>query len=462
VNPLTVLLTNNALDAHGGSETYLRDVALALLQRGHRPVAFSLILGPVAHQLRGATIPVIDDLDRLGSAPDVIHGQHHIETLIAMLRFPRVPVVHFCHGWLPWEEKPLRHPAITCYVAVDEVCADRLIREEGVAPEQVHVLLNFVDLARFAKREPLPVRPSRALIFSNQAAPDGYSRSIRAACDAVGMTLTIAGSGSGNPTVAPETLLPQFDLVFAKGRAALEAMAVGCAVVLSDRVGCGPLVTPENFDRLRSRNFGIRELQHRHDPDWYAEQIAAYDPEAARLVTARVREEAGLDAAIDRLVTIYHLALETPAQADGCETRAAARHLQTIAFALKQAWQSGVRINALECEVAEARRQRDAAESEGSTLRRGIDTANTALAAARAERAAVQVDLSAARAESAALQVDLSAARRRVESLERTGEEYRALPTLLVRDAVLRVPLLGAAARAATRLLARMLRRGAY
>jgi hypothetical protein len=80
------------------------------------------------------------------------------------------------------------------------------------------------------------------------------------------------------------------------------------------------------------------------------------------------------------------------------------------------------------CEVAEARRQRDAAESEVPTLRRGIETANTALAAAQ----------------------------RRVESLERAGEEYRALPTLRLRDAVLGVPLLGAAARSTTRLLARL------
>jgi glycosyltransferase involved in cell wall biosynthesis len=420
VNPLTVLLTNNALGVTGGSETYLRDVALALLQRGHRPVAFSRVLGPVADQLRAATIPVIDDLDRLGSVPDIIHGHHHIETLIATLRFPRVPVVHFCHGWIPWEEKPLRHPAIARYVAVDEVCADRLIREEGVAPEQVDVLLNFVDLKKFAKREPLPVRPSRALTFSNLAEQDGYSRSIRAACDAAGVSLTIAGTGSGNPTLAPEALLPQFDLVFAKGRAALESLAVGCAVVLSDRAGCGPLVTPENFDRLRPRNFGIRELQHRHDPDWYAGQIAAYDAAAAGRVSARVREEAGLDPAVDRLVEIYRQALETPVRADGCDTRAAARHMQSIASTLKQAGQFGVRINALESEVAEARRQRDAA----------IETASTSLAAAQ----------------------------RRVESLERAGEEYRALPILRLRDAVLRVPLLGAAARATTRLLARMLR----
>ena len=65
MQPISVLFTNNALGARGGSETYIRDVALALLQRGHRPVAFSLLLGDVAEELRRATVPVVDDLKRL-------------------------------------------------------------------------------------------------------------------------------------------------------------------------------------------------------------------------------------------------------------------------------------------------------------------------------------------------------------------------------------------------------------
>ena len=48
MRPLSVLFTNNALGPRGGSETYVRDVALALLRRGHRPAAFSLVHGEVA------------------------------------------------------------------------------------------------------------------------------------------------------------------------------------------------------------------------------------------------------------------------------------------------------------------------------------------------------------------------------------------------------------------------------
>ena len=77
----SILFTNNALASRGGSEMYIRDVALALLRRGHRPIAFSLLLGQTADELRRATVPVIDDLARLGSPPDVIHG-HHLSPIL--------------------------------------------------------------------------------------------------------------------------------------------------------------------------------------------------------------------------------------------------------------------------------------------------------------------------------------------------------------------------------------------
>src|SRR4051812_7135144 len=59
---LRVLIANHTLGPRAGSELYARDVALALLARGHRPVAYSTHLGPVADELRRATVPVVDDL----------------------------------------------------------------------------------------------------------------------------------------------------------------------------------------------------------------------------------------------------------------------------------------------------------------------------------------------------------------------------------------------------------------
>src|SRR5205823_2848502 len=49
MTPLTVLITNTALVAPGGTERVVADLALGLLARGHRPVVFSTRLGPFAH-----------------------------------------------------------------------------------------------------------------------------------------------------------------------------------------------------------------------------------------------------------------------------------------------------------------------------------------------------------------------------------------------------------------------------
>ena len=103
---LRILVTNTWLDARAGSELYVRDLATALLARGHTPIVYSPVLGEVAREIRAATIPVVDDLGALGAPPDVIHGHHLLETMTALLRFPGVPAVSVCHGWLPWQEAP--------------------------------------------------------------------------------------------------------------------------------------------------------------------------------------------------------------------------------------------------------------------------------------------------------------------------------------------------------------------
>ena len=109
-------------------------------------------LGDVAHEIRNKTIPVIDNLEALAVPPDVIHAQHHLDTMTALLRFPGVPAVYFCHGWLPWEEAPPRFPRILKYVAVDSLCRERLVFEHAIPEERVELLLNFVDLERFKPR----------------------------------------------------------------------------------------------------------------------------------------------------------------------------------------------------------------------------------------------------------------------------------------------------------------------
>ena len=232
---MRILLTNCSLESRGGSELYVSEMANWLRSQGHVPIIYSARPGPLAAEIRRRAIPVVDDLTHLAEAPDIIHGQHHLATMTALGRFPDTPTVYFCHGWLPWEESPPRHPAIRRYVAVSGATRERLVSENGVAPDRVRVLPNFVDLDRFRERGPLPRVPGRALVFSNQTNVGDWVEIVRAACVARGIALDIAGYGCGRPLDPPEAHLCRSDLIFARGRCALEAMATGVASLSATR-----------------------------------------------------------------------------------------------------------------------------------------------------------------------------------------------------------------------------------
>lgn len=337
---LRVLITNRVLAQRTGTEVYVRDLAVALLERGHLPIVFSTHLGAVAAEIRSATIPVVDDLSAIGQAPHVIHGHHGLETLAALLAFPGVPAINVCHSWVGWPDEPVRFPRVLRNVVVDHTTRDRLIFEHGLPAERVVVKLNPVDLNLFRPRGALPARPQRALVFSNSVSGRApFFAAIGKVCEDAGIALDVAGLASGHVLERPEEALGQYDLVFAKGRAALEAAAVGTAVVLCDTPGVGPMVTTSNFSELRQLNFGMRALRARPTTHVLAREVARYDAEDAAVVSRLVREAAGHAALVDELVELYEEVIaehRTMEDDPAAEQRAAAVYLQSLAPRLHQ------------------------------------------------------------------------------------------------------------------------------
>jgi hypothetical protein len=330
---LRILITNHFLRSRTGSELYVCELATSLLRLGHTPIVYSPQLGPTAGELRKATVPVIDSLEALSSPLDLIHAQHHVETMTALLHFPNTPAVFFCHGWLPFEETPPRHPRILRYVAVDDTCRDRLACENGVPEERISVILNSVDLESFLPRPPLPEKPSRALVFSNGASESTYLGAVREACSRAQMTLDVIGADSHNLSSRPQDVLGQYDIVFAKARCALEALAVGNAVVLCDRIGVGPMVTTGETERLRRLNFGVRAIQEPVTAEVLAREIARYDAQDAAQVSRTIRAGAGREPVVEQIVELYHEVVrefEGNARDLDAEARAEAGYLQQL------------------------------------------------------------------------------------------------------------------------------------
>ncbi len=305
---MRILLTNNTLGNRAGTELFVRDLSVALMRRGHSPVVFSQVLGAVAQELTKATVPVITDLRDLREAPDVIHGQHHLETMQAVTRFPRTPALFICHGWAPWQEAPPIFPSIKKYVAVDNLCRERLLTSRGVDPAQIETSYNFVDLQRFQPRDSLPEHPKKALIFSNHGSDNDLRvLAIKDACRRFGIPqVDLIGLAGGNPCAAPESILGDYDVVFAKARAALEAMACGCAVIISDYAGLGSHISMDNVEKMRQLNFGVRTMQaQRSTSDNILRELQRYDARDAEKVRDYIRKHADMEKSVERWIERY-------------------------------------------------------------------------------------------------------------------------------------------------------------
>jgi hypothetical protein len=458
---MRILITNTALAARAGSELYVRDLALGLLERGHTPLVYSPLLGEVAQEIRAATIPVVDHLDKIALPPDLIHGHHHLETLTALLHFPSVPAVAFCHGWTPWEETPLRFPRILRYVAVDLTCRDRLLFEHGIPEEQIQVLFNFVDLQRFCPRAPLPPLPQRALVFSNRANEGTYLPVVREACTRVGLKLDVMGFGSKTASAQPEKEIGKYDLVFATGRSALEALAVGSAVVLCNVAGIGPLVTVQELDRLRVLNYGIRALRMPLTPENLIQQISRYDAQDAAEVSRRIRSTAGRDTVVDELLLLYQSVLKEygcsgTAKIDA-EEKAVAVYLRWVAPIVKAATQTrhernqfATRSTQLQETVTTTQHTLTVREEELRATQQTVQTLQATVAQRDADAQRLQDTATAIRHTLATREEELRAAQQAVQTLQATVAQRDAdaqrlqdaatavQRTLTVREAELR------------------------
>jgi len=302
---LKILITNADLDLYAGTQVVVRDLAVQLQRQGHQPMAYSRKLGDVADEIRSHGIEVTDNLNRLSSVPDVIHGQYHPLVIETLLQFPSVPAILVCHAARGFSQAPVYFPRILRYVGIDCRCRSRLESLSEIPKQLVDVIFNAVDLERFRPRSRLPVTPERAAIFSNNASRFTHLPAVRKVCGEMGLKLDVLGRQRGQPLPDPETFLPQYDLVFAKARCALEALAVGSAVVLCDVAGAGPLVTTRNFDRLRPMNFGAGVMVNPVEAKYLRAEVERYSADDAAAVSQRVRAEAGLKETTRLWIELY-------------------------------------------------------------------------------------------------------------------------------------------------------------
>ncbi len=302
---MNVLITNYHLRNYAGTELYVRDLATALHKRGFGVEVYSPLLGALADEIRRSGINVVDDLSSLTNVPDIIHAQHFKPAVEAIMAVPSVPVVYFLHDRRWDADDPPRHSRVVRYIAVDHNCLDRLVLDNKIPPKVTAVIFNWVDTSRFRLRRAFAERPARALVFSNHAGEDNYFNAIRDACENVGLALDVVGHRFGTARPDPENILAGYDLVFAKARAAIEAMATGAGVIVCDFNGLGGMVDTSNFAHFRKFNFGMKVQTMPITKESIIGEIEKYNAAENRRVAELLRKEASMDQAIDTIVDLY-------------------------------------------------------------------------------------------------------------------------------------------------------------
>ena len=303
---MKILFSQYALAQRGGSELFVMEVAGELLRRGHSVAVYTGTAGPMAAGLPQLGGVIVGDPRKCPWTPDVIHGQHRMFALKALMAFPSTPAIHYIHGFLPRVEKPFRHPRILRYVTISHGMAKHFAASLGLPPERFEVIHNHIDLERYDEVRTVSEKPRKALVYSHATFSPMQLSVIGEACRERGISLELAGLCNGRVEEHPERLLPNFDLVFAIGRSALEAAACGCGVIPLYGGMVEELLHPDNYSRIRSQNFAVRlSLHEKLSAEWIGRQVDQWDRDAIRSVTRMVREEARLEKTVDRLESIY-------------------------------------------------------------------------------------------------------------------------------------------------------------
>lgn len=304
---MRILITNLSVAQNSGSESVVELLADGLRGAGHQTMLLTTNLGDMADRMRQRGHQVVDRIAEIVDKPDIIHAQHLTPCLTALARFPDVPAVYSCHSSFYEIEAPMPHPQIRHWIAVDEACKVKCL-SRGVPADKLDVIHNAVDLERFRQRAPLPPKPARGLLLTKNYE---HQQAVREACAKSGIQLDELGPATGRYSYQIEKDLAGYDIVFATARMAIEAAAVGCAVVVCDARGFAGMLDTGNMEGWRRMNLGVGLLTKPVSVENLVAAISSYDAGDAAAVSAHFRDMAGSAHFIERHLQIYEEVLRT-------------------------------------------------------------------------------------------------------------------------------------------------------
>lgn len=302
---MNILITNIQMDGYNGTTLYVKELAISLIERGENVQIYSRLIGQIGIELREQGITIVNNLTDITFYPDVIHAHHNVTTLDVLSFFKNVPVLFWIHDRLSPFDHPPFHKNIVKYMAVDYNCKERYATDCGFSQSDSDVVYNWVNLKRFALKDTIQTKPKKALIFSNYANNRNFLVPIKKACAQCNLILDVIGQESGNQKRDPEKYLEDYDIIFAKAKAAMESIATGAGVIICDFRGLAGMVTTKNLKHYRKFNFGMKLMENPANEKNIINEIQKYNAKDIQMVSQMIRSQIDIHIIVDQLLVLY-------------------------------------------------------------------------------------------------------------------------------------------------------------
>jgi hypothetical protein len=267
------VLANRILIHPGGTEVHLVTVGEQLMRLGHEVVLYAPELGPFADHARRRGLDVCGSLRELPEQCDVVFAQDGIVAYELAERYPEALSVFRICGDVYDFQLPPQLEGVVDLVVVLSGRYERLAAAIAVSVPVVRLRVP-VDVNRLVPLGPLRERVERAVLLGNYPARDDL---VQSAWGPAGVDVRRVGFTDHAYDVAEA--IADADVVVAKSRAALDAMACGRAVYVLDVFGGDGWVTPERYPALEADHFAGQATERVLDAASLAADLAGYSPE---------------------------------------------------------------------------------------------------------------------------------------------------------------------------------------
>lgn len=302
------VLANRHMLAAGGTEVHLVTLAEQLQRLGHEVVVYAPELGPFADHALRRGIEVTDRVRDLPEDCDVTFAQDGIVVYELAERYPDAFAVFRICGDVADFQMPPQLNGIIDLIVVLSARYERVARASASRAPVVRLRIP-IDSDRLVSLGPLGERPRRAVLLGNYLEREGL---VREAWEPAGIAVSRVGADTQSYDVA--TALADADIVVAKSRAALDAMACGRAVYVLDVFGGDGWVTPELYPALEADTFAGQATGRVVDAATLAADLTQYRPSMGEANRDLVLQHHG---ARDHTIELLDAIGERPTEARG-------------------------------------------------------------------------------------------------------------------------------------------------